>query len=114
MQPDVDIDVEGLSRTGTQVADSSGSVLDAVIKENGRLTIAGVAAQWAAAPVLGKRADSWSAYLQDLSQRIRLCGSGMIGAAVDYATTDQESADSITATFPTPRPAHGPHQGYAE
>ncbi|GIF04632.1 hypothetical protein [Actinoplanes siamensis] len=114
MRPDVEIDVEGLRRTGTQVQDSSASVRDIVAKERTQLTVAGVAAQWAAGPVIGKQADSWSVYLQDLAERIRLCGAGMIGAAITYQLTDQESADSITAILPTPRSYHGPHMGAAE
>lgn len=114
MYQQLEIDVEGLTRTGTQVEDASLPAHDAVTNEAGRLTVDGLAAQWAAATVLGKRADAWSTYLQDLSERVRLCGAGMIGAAVNYATADQESADAITAIFPTPRPAHGPHMGYAE
>src|SRR5690348_6308709 len=114
MQPDVEIDVEGLGRTGTQVQGSSGAMLDAAAKENAQLTVAGAAEQWAAAPVIAKRAEGWSTYLQDLAERVRLCGAGMIGAAIDYQLTDQESADAIAATFPTPRPYHGPHMGAAE
>ncbi|GAA2675476.1 hypothetical protein [Actinoplanes palleronii] len=114
MRPNLEIDVEGLIRTGTQVQDSSGAARDAVTKESAHLTVSGVAAQWAAAAVIGTRADGWSAYLQDLAERVRLCGAGMIGAAINYQLTDQESADSITAVLPAPRPAHGPHQGYAE
>ncbi|GLW32990.1 WXG100 family type VII secretion target [Actinoplanes regularis] len=114
MRPDVEIDVEVLRRTGTQVQDSSGAVRDAVTRENDQLTVIGAAVQWAAATVIAKRADGWSTYLQELAERVRLCGAGMIGAAINYQLTDQESADEITATFPTPRAHHGPHMGYAE
>jgi hypothetical protein len=114
MQPRLEIDVEGLVRTGGQVQDSSGPVRDAVTKESSGLTVAGVAAEWSAAAVLAKRADSWATYLQQLAERIRLCGAGMIGAAIDFQTTDQQSADEIMASIPALRPAHGPHQGYAE
>ncbi|MFI1995057.1 hypothetical protein [Actinoplanes sp. NPDC020271] len=114
MYPHLEIDVEGLVRTGTQVQDSSTAVSDAIAKESGWLTAASAAAPWAAVTTIAERADGWSAYLRELAERIRLHGAGMVGAAIDYQTTDQESADSITATFPTPRAHHGPHQGYAE
>jgi hypothetical protein len=113
MQPDVEIDVEGLRRTGIQVQDSSGPVRDVATDVGDQLAIAGVAAQWAVGPVIAARVVSWSAYVRDLAERVRLCGAGMVGAAISYQLTDQESADSITATFPTPRPYHGPHMGAA-
>jgi hypothetical protein len=113
MQPDVEIDVEALRRTGTQVQESSRSVLDVVTKEDTQLTVAGVAAQWAAGPAITDRSAGWVKYLRDLTERVRLCGAGMVGAAIDYQLTDQESADSITATFPALQPYHGPHMGAA-
>ncbi|GAA4595712.1 hypothetical protein BJY16_001768 [Actinoplanes octamycinicus] len=114
MHPHLEIDVEALVRTGTQVQDSSGSVREAITKEVGWLTVASVGIPWAAVGVVADRANGWSTYLQDLAERIRLSGAGMVGAAINYQTTDQESADSITATFPTPAPHHGPHMGAAE
>jgi hypothetical protein len=113
MQPGVEIDVEGLRRTGAQVQDSSEPVQHAVTEEGTQLTVAGVAARWAAGPVIAERGDGWTTYLRDLAERVRLCGAGMIGAAIDYQLTDQESADSITATFPALQPYHGPHMGAA-
>src|SRR4051812_23840906 len=105
----LEIDVEGLIRTGTQIQDSAGFVRDAMARERGWLTVAGAAAPWSAVAVIADRADAWSTYLQELAERIRLRGAGMVGAAIDYQTTDHESAGSISATFPH----HGPHQGAA-
>ncbi|AEV82001.1 hypothetical protein ACWT_0985 [Actinoplanes sp. SE50] len=114
MQPNVEIDVEGLVRTGTQVQDSSGSVRDAITKESGWLTVAGAAAPWAAVATMADRAHGWATYLQDLAERIRLSGAGMVGAAIDYQTTDHDSGTDIAGTYPAPGPHHGPHMGYAE
>jgi hypothetical protein len=112
MHPHLEIDVEGLTRTGTQVEDASWAVRDAITNESGQLTATGIAAQWAAGPPLAARADGWSTYLQDLSQRIRDCGANMVRAAVDYQSTDQHSAESLTAGIPPSHPAYGWHQGY--
>jgi hypothetical protein len=81
--------------------------------EGTQLTVAGVAAQWAAGPVIAERGAGWVRYLRDLAERVRLCGAGMVGAAIDYQLTDQESTDSIMASSPALRPYHGPHMGAA-
>ncbi|MBO3741498.1 hypothetical protein [Actinoplanes flavus] len=104
MQPEVSVDIEGLHATGIRIRTPLVGVDHAISQELPRLTVAGGAASWDAAPVVQETAARWSDYLRDLTLRTRRLGDDLIATADEFKAADQASAHSFNIPIPAAEP----------
>jgi hypothetical protein len=110
LQPDVDVDIEGLRRTGVKIKTPLISVDSAIQKELPHLSVSGSAAGWDTVPALGDTAMRWSDYLRDLGLRVRKVGEDLLTTADQFEAAEQQAVHSFN--FPIPAADESPAPSY--
>ncbi|GAA4927997.1 hypothetical protein [Actinoplanes utahensis] len=118
MPPQLHVDIDGLRKTGTDIATPVTCVDDSVERELGRLTVAGPATGWGAAAALAEAAAGWSAHLNGVSQRVRAFGDDLVATADDFRAADLAAAHHnqvpsagsrpVLSPSPSPQPSPSP------
>jgi hypothetical protein len=107
------VDIPGLAKVGTAVADSAAGFEQAHAAHAARLRIGGSSPAWAGAEAAATAADRWGAFLRQVAGQVRALGADLTRSAADHRAADDAAARRISAAgIPAGHPAAGRAHGY--